>query len=149
MQRVDFFDRNGLDSYVRELGARFRLDHESARKLKEMMRISLNSELLERACSAVRSGGRMLREVPFVRPLNGQTIEEGKIDLLFEEKNEWVLVDYKTDSVSTDNADIEELFRRKYSGQIREYVDALLGLSVKISSAYLLLARTGVAIRIF
>ena len=58
-----------------------------------------------------------------------------------------MLVDYKTDWVSTRTEDAEDYFRRKYAGQIREYVAALQKLSLKIVSAYLLLARTGSAIQ--
>jgi ATP-dependent helicase/nuclease subunit A len=149
MERVDLFCRNGLIQYTQELGTQHRLDRESAQKLEEMIRMSLNSELLERARAAVRSGGRILREVPFVRPLHPATVEEGKIDLLFEEKRGWVLVDYKTDDACRRNEVIEGFFRNKYSAQIREYVDALRALSVKVTSAYLLLARTGDAIEMF
>jgi len=88
-----------------------------------------------------------LREIPFVSPLSNAAIEEGKIDLLFEEGEGWVLVDYKTDWVSTQNEGAEDYFRGKYTGQIREYVAALQKISVKVVSAYLLLARTGDAIR--
>jgi ATP-dependent exoDNAse (exonuclease V) beta subunit len=148
MERVDLFSRDGWIQFAQGLRARHGLDRENARKLEEMLQISLNSELLERARAAVRSGGRILRELPFVRPLDHATIEEGKIDLLFEEKDGWVLVDYKTDSVSNPNDDIDEFFRQKYSGQIRAYVDALRFLSLKVDSAHLLLARTGKAIKI-
>lgn len=148
MERADLFCRNGSIPGIQELGARHKLDEESARRLEEMMRVTLSSELLERARAAVRSGRRILRELPFVRPLNrATTIEEGKIDLLFEEGNGWVLVDYKTDWVSKEAEGRDEFFRNKYSGQIREYVDALQALSVKVVSAYLLLARIGNAVK--
>ena len=113
--------------------------------LEEMICATLSSDLLERARSSVRSGGRILRELPFVRPLPGAAIEEGKIDLLFEEGDGWVLVDYKTDWVSMKTG--EDHFRGKYAGQIQEYVGALRALSVKVVTAYLLLARTGASIQ--
>ena len=90
----------------------------------------------------------MLRELPFVRPLGPATVEEGKIDLLFEEANGWVLVDYKTDWVAKKTQEMEEFFRNRYSSQIREYVDALSSLSIRVVSAYLFLARTGKALQI-
>jgi ATP-dependent helicase/nuclease subunit A len=104
--------------------------------------------LLERARAAARSGGRILRELPFVRAEDPAAVAEGKIDLLFEEKDGWVLVDYKTDTVSRPGENIEEFFRQKYSTQICAYVEALRTLLVKVDSAHLLLARTGKAIRI-
>jgi ATP-dependent helicase/nuclease subunit A len=146
MERADLFRQEDLTGSARELIARHNLDRDSAGKLVEMVRATLSSGLIGRARAAADSGGRILRELPFVRPLDGG-VEEGKIDLLFEESGGWVLVDYKTDWVSTNAEDSEEHFRAKYSGQIREYVDALNALSVKVSSAYLLLARTGAAIQ--
>jgi ATP-dependent helicase/nuclease subunit A len=113
-----------------------------------MIRTALSSGLLERTRNAANSGGRILRELPFVRPLRGAAIEEGKIDLLFEEGDGWVLVDYKTDWVSKEIEDAESHFRKKYSGQIREYVEALQALPVKVVAAYLLLARTGAAVQV-
>ena len=77
------------------------------------MRTCLSSHLLERARAAVRSGGRIFRELPFVRSLNQSTIEEGKIDLLFEESGGWVLVDYKTDWIQEKAEEAEEFFRGK------------------------------------
>jgi ATP-dependent exoDNAse (exonuclease V) beta subunit len=58
-----------------------------------------------------------------------------------------VLVDYKTDWVSHNKEEAEEFFRARYADQIREYMDALQSLSLKVSSAYLLLARTGNAVK--
>jgi ATP-dependent helicase/nuclease subunit A len=112
-----------------------------------MIHVTLSSNLLERARNSVRSGGRILRELPFVRPLAGAAIEEGKIDLLFEEEDGWVLVDYKTDWVSTKTDEAEKHFREKYAGQIQEYVGALRALPIKVVTAYLLLARTGASIQ--
>jgi ATP-dependent exoDNAse (exonuclease V) beta subunit len=146
MERVDLFRPDSPGEERQELIVRHNLDLESAKKLDEMIQITLSSSLLERARTAAHSGGRIIRELPFVRPLNNNSIEEGKIDLLFEEGDGWLLVDYKTDWVSAKTEDAEGYFRGKYSGQIREYVEALRALSIKVASAYLLLARTGTAI---
>jgi len=75
-------------------------------------------------------------------------IEEGKIDLLFEEAGGWVLVDYKTDALPRGRQNIAGYFRDKYVGQIRAYAEALAALPVKVEAAYLLLARTGDSIEI-
>ena len=71
-------------------------------------------------------------------------MEERKIDLLFEEDDGWVLVDYKTDQVPEDSA----VLLTRYGSQIREYRDALVSLGIPIRSAYLLLARTGAQIAV-
>ncbi len=148
MERVDLFRAELTAAWAQELKTRHRLDRENARKLEEMVHTSLTSDLLERARVAVQAGRRILREVPYVRPVRSAAIEEGKIDLLFEEKEGWVLVDYKTDWVSGKKEGTDEFFRGKYAGQVREYVEALQTLPVKVASAYLLLARTGDAIKI-
>jgi ATP-dependent helicase/nuclease subunit A len=147
MERVDFSAADDLSRLAQHMAARHRLDPASMRMLEDMMHSSLTSELLGRARIAARSNKRILREVPFVRPMDAASIEEGKIDLLFEGESGWVLVDYKTDWVSDRAEEVEEFFRRKYAAQIREYVDALRALSVKVESAFLLLARTGDAVR--
>ena len=53
----------------------------------------LGSDLLAR----VRKSAQVLREVPFSSRTDTGLLE-GKIDLLFREDDNWVLVDYKTDS---------------------------------------------------
>ena len=147
MERANLFSPQDLRA-LRDLIVHHSLDREGARKLEEMIRITVSSDLLERARNSVRSGGRVLCELPFVRPLAEAAIEEGKIDLLFEEAEGWVLVDYKTDWVSAKAGEAEDYFRGKYAGQIQEYVEALRALSVKVVAAYLLLARTGASIQI-
>ena len=145
MEKADFFRTDVLSQDAQAIGTRHNLDQESVEKLGQMIRTSLSSGLLERARAAAQSGARILREIPFVRPLV-EGIEEGKIDLLFEESGGWVLVDYKTDQVPSNPDRVDEHFQGKYSGQIKEYLDALQSLSIKIQSAYLLLARTGHAV---
>ena len=148
MERVDFLSADGISDLAQSIAIRHRLDPASIRILESMMRASLNSDLLSRAREAARLKRRIFRELPFIRPLESNAIEEGKIDLLFEADSGWVLVDYKTDWVSNNDEGVEEFFRNKYAVQIREYANALLSLSIKVESAYLLLARTGETVRI-
>ena len=147
MERIDWTHPENWRVCLRDLIARHSLDRESTRSLESMIPATISSGLFARARNAAGSGGRVLRELPFVRP-RGAAFQEGKIDLLFEEPDGWVLVDYKTDWVSAEADDAEEYFRRKYAGQIGEYVEALRALPVHVSSAYLLLARTGAAVQI-
>jgi len=147
MERVNLLRPEETCECIPDLIARHNLDRDSARRLEEMLQTTMSSNLFGRLRQGAISGGRVLREIPFVSPLSDAAIEEGKIDLLFEEGEGWVLVDYKTDWVSTQNEGAEDYFRGKYAGQIREYVAALKKISVKVVSAYLLLARTGDAIQ--
>jgi ATP-dependent exoDNAse (exonuclease V) beta subunit len=77
----------------------------------EMVRRALDSELLARA----RGAEEVYRELPFTQVV-GEGLMEGKIDLLFCERGQWVLVDYKTDArVEAD----------KYAEQLCAYESAL------------------------
>jgi ATP-dependent helicase/nuclease subunit A len=148
MERVDLSGTNTLAEFTHNVAMRHRLDPENARMLQTMIETCLSSDLLDRARSAARSERRVFREFPFVRPLNSTSIEEGKIDLLFEEEDGWVLVDYKTDWVSKRNEGVAEFFRNRYAGQIFEYADALRAFKVNVKAAYLLLARTAETVQI-
>jgi ATP-dependent helicase/nuclease subunit A len=148
MEQIDLFSPGVNRSWIQKLIARHSLDPKSAQSLEEMIRRTVSSKLMERARRAAKSGGKILREVPFVRPLGDATVEEGKIDLLFQEGDGWILVDFKTDWVSARAEEAEDHFRHKYSAQIHEYAAALHTLQIKVASSYVLLARTGTAIQI-
>jgi len=151
MEGADFRDPAAIPRRAADTGVRHKLDVPAIQALEEMMRKCLGSALIERARTVERSGGRVYRELPFVRPLRdstGAAIEEGKIDLLFEEEGEWVLVDYKTDQVSDNMGEAEAFFRERYAGQMKQYAAAVEALGLKIKATYLLLARTGESIRI-
>jgi ATP-dependent helicase/nuclease subunit A len=81
------------------------------RRATEMVNRALKSEVFAR----VRRAERVYRELPFT-VVTEDRLMEGKIDLLFCEKGEWVLVDYKTD------AHIET---ERYTEQMRAYATAL------------------------
>ena len=70
----------------------------------------------------VVASGRLWREVPVGAPV-GETVLEGFIDLLFEEDGQLVVVDYKTDSLETE----EEIAARSvhYRIQAGSYALAL------------------------
>jgi len=146
MERVDFKDPADIAELLREAGTRNNLDGASRLKLGDMVEKCLASELMQRVRDAVLAGRRVLRETPFVRPLEGGGVEEGRIDLLFEEGDAWTLVDYKTGRVPKDMKETEEAgsyFRDRYAGQAKTYRSALESLSVKVGGVFLLLARTG------
>jgi ATP-dependent helicase/nuclease subunit A len=148
MERVDLSGKSSVVEFSRDAAMRHRLDPENGRILQTMIETCLASDLLDRARIATRSKRRIFREFTFVRPLNPGAIEEGKIDLLFEEEDGWVLVDYKTDWVSKKSEGIQAFCRNRYAGQVREYVDALRTLKVNIKAAYLLLARSAETVQI-
>ena len=152
MEHVDLRDLAGLAELLREAGTRNNLDLESLLKLGAMIEKCLDSDLLLRARETAREGGRVFRETPFVRPLEGGGVQEGRIDLLFEEGNAWTLVDYKTNRIPPDMKeaeDMERYFRSRYAVQTQSYCDALSDLSIKVSGVFLLLVRTGDIVKMY
>ena len=159
MERASFENEALIPTRAAESGRRHLLDAESVRLICEMMSNCFNSPLLERVRNTLRSGRRVIREIPYVRPLPRPDaadstqgvgldgVEEGVIDLLFEEPDGWVLVDYKTDLVSADGTRVEA-FGEKYGRQIRAYAQALATVNIRVKAAYLLLASTGDQIEI-
>jgi len=151
MEEADINNQDAVLRLTAKVGSRHGLGDEEIRLLECLVRNTLSSELLERARKAAKAGGRVLKELPFVRPVlddGGKAIEEGKIDLAFEENGGWVLVDYKTDRIPQESEDLNLSFKAKYATQMRHYAAALRDLAVPVKGVYLLLARTGVAVEI-
>ncbi|MBT3367980.1 MAG: UvrD-helicase domain-containing protein [Nitrospina sp.] len=89
---------------------------------------ALQKEPLRKRLSRAKT---ILREVPIKFKASNNLYYDGNIDLLFEENDGWVLVDYKTVTVS--DKDAEEKVRKKYQAQMTVYAEGLkqLGLKVK------------------
>jgi len=182
MERAGLMDPAEIPAAAAESGRRHQLDDDAIRRISEMMAGCFGSQLIERARDSIRSGRRLLKEVPYVRPYERDIFsgpagpgrrtspsgedshapsvespvrgvprgvsEEGVIDLLFEEPDGWILVDYKTDQLPEDLPQPEAYFREKYSSQIERYAEALRAIKIRVKAAYLLLARTGAQIEI-
>jgi ATP-dependent helicase/nuclease subunit A len=144
MDNADFTGNPDIHLLAEEAGMRQRLDGAGIRTMRDLLSRSLGSALMARAASAARAGGRIFCELPYVRLLElaPERAEEGKIDLLFEEADGWVLVDYKTDHMPKGTEAATSL-AFKYVGQMHAYASALKALGIRVKSAYLLLARTG------
>lgn len=126
LQTVDLETQDGLDDI-----AKAQADAEGvprrASEIAGLARRALSSSLVERA----RCSGHWWREVPVAAPL-GRGIVEGFIDLLFQEEDGFVIVDYKTDALRSDD-EIEKAMQR-YQLQGGGYALALTeatGVSVK------------------
>ncbi len=127
MERIGFGDEGGIKSHAAAAGAEFELNSEETARLERMLLRCLRSPLIGRARAAAAAGKRCLRELGYVRP----GMEEGRIDLLFEEEDGWVLVDYKTDSGEPEP--------EKYQDQLRQYEEALNALGVHLKECHILL----------
>ncbi len=126
LQTVDLETPDGLDD-IAEAQADAEGVPKRASEIAGLARRALSSSLLERA----RRSGRWWREVPVAAPL-GRGIVEGFIDLLFQEEDGFVIVDYKTDALRSDD-EIEKAMQR-YQLQGGGYALALTeatGVSVK------------------
>jgi ATP-dependent exoDNAse (exonuclease V) beta subunit len=135
---------------ARDFGRRHGLDGRGRETLKEMLQRTFGSPLLERVRLARTAGGRIFRELPYVRLLGEPAgmVEEGKMDLLFEEGGAWILVDYKTDRLPAETQDCAAFFREQYGAQVHAYQTALREAGIRVSSTCLLLARTGETVEI-
>jgi ATP-dependent exoDNAse (exonuclease V) beta subunit len=97
----------------------------------ETVLAALAHPLLKRALAA-SARGTLRREVPVaIQPTPGVVIE-GIVDLAFEEKDEWVVVDFKTDH------DLER-GRERYENQLAWYATAVSAATQQRSRAVLLL----------
>ena len=99
--------RKQIEQYIGQTG----LNEADKRRAVDMIGGALGSELLARA----RKAEQVYRELPFTQ-VTDDGLMDGKIDLLFCENGNWVLVDYKTDA----RVEVE-----KYAGQLRAYEAAL------------------------
>jgi ATP-dependent helicase/nuclease subunit A len=81
------------------LAPSFGLDLPAATRAAAEVRAVLGSPLIERA----RQASRVWRELPLWFA-DGAHLVEGVVDLVFEEEGQLVVVDYKTDAITTDQA---------------------------------------------
>jgi ATP-dependent helicase/nuclease subunit A len=72
----------------------------------------LTHDLLKRA-GAADARGVCRRETPVACTLDDGTLVEGVVDLAFEDKGRWIVVDYKTDREIAEDG--EDRYRRQIS----------------------------------
>jgi ATP-dependent helicase/nuclease subunit A len=75
------------------------LDEEAARAAADQVERTLGLPVVERA----RGAARVWRELNLWFP-DGEHLVEGKVDLVFEEDGQLVVVDYKSDAIAEDQA---------------------------------------------
>jgi ATP-dependent helicase/nuclease subunit A len=99
LELIPFDQPDGAAAMADALAPKFRLDQEAAPRAAQAVRGALALPVLERA----RRSPRVLREVRFWFP-DEDTLIEGIVDLAFEEDGGLVVVDYKTDGVTAEQA---------------------------------------------
>jgi ATP-dependent exoDNAse (exonuclease V) beta subunit len=135
MERVDFdapdSARDVALSIARTMGA----DRDLVVEAAGLVERALGSSIVRRAAGAPHAS----REAPFCVSMGG-FILEGKIDLVFEEDDGLVVVDYKTDAVPPGGvADLAE----RYRGQAGAYTLAMRAITGRpVKEVVLLFMRT-------
>ena len=126
-----------------EASAVWELVPAEASEVRRLVGKLVASDLYRRSAEAPRR----LTETPVLYRDAAGFLVEGKIDLLFEEEGEWIVVDYKTDRWKG-AADRDALAQQRYSSQLLDYAAAVraLGKSARVRSAWILSARDGDAI---
>ncbi|MBM3308567.1 MAG: PD-(D/E)XK nuclease family protein, partial [Candidatus Eisenbacteria bacterium] len=117
MERVDFGNPGGAGAIAAALARTAGLPVSAANEAADLVARALASPVMRRAAAS----GRAFREVPFC-VASGGGIVEGRSDLVFEEPEGLVVVDYKSDTLTEGGA--AELVER-YRGQAEAYARAL------------------------
>ena len=96
------------------------------REIASLSQVAVDSDIVKRAVAS----GRLWREVPVAVAMSGGSLH-GFIDLLFEEDDGLVVVDYKTDSVSASEAPGSVLRYRLQGGAYAHAIRQITGKQVK------------------
>jgi ATP-dependent helicase/nuclease subunit A len=140
LERVDPRRPDELAPLAATIAREFGLDGREG-EMERYARTALESATIGRA---LRSR-RMLRETPFAVALPAgeeRGAAEGRIDLLFEEDGEIVIVDFKTDAVTGDEIDARAGLYRNQALVYAWAACAATGMPVR--EVIFLFARTGV-----
>ncbi len=110
LQVVDLSTGANLDATARAQAAAEGVP-DRADEIARLVRGARASPLVQRALAS----GRWWRETPVAGPV-GDGIVEGFIDLLFEEEDGFVIVDFKTDALSSDDSMEKAISRYRLQG---------------------------------
>ena len=110
LQVVDLRTGRGLDDIAQAQAAAEGVP-DRAGEIARLVRGALESDLVQRALKS----GRWWRETPVAGRVGGGIVD-GFIDLLFEEEDGFVVVDYKTDDLKSDAAIEEAMARYRLQG---------------------------------
>ena len=117
MERMDFARPAGAGAVALALARTAGLDPSAAEQAADLAVRALASPVMRRAAASTRA----FTEVPFCVVWDGETVE-GRMDLVFEESDGLVVVDYKTDILPAEGA---AALVERYRGQAEAYADSL------------------------
>ena len=125
LQSIDLATGDGLEERARAQAAAEGIPGREG-EIARLARVAVESSIVRRAVAS----GRLWREVPVAVPIGNGSLQ-GFIDLLFEEPDGLVVVDYKTDSIVSDETR-EAIDRyRLQGGSYAHAVSTVTGISVK------------------
>ena len=125
LQSIDLATGDGLAERARAQAAAEGIDGREA-EVARLAQVAVDSDIVKRAVAS----GRYWREVPVAAPIGSGSLQ-GFIDLLFEEPDGMVVVDYKTDAVSAAEAPAAVERYRLQGGAYAYAVNAVSGRPVK------------------
>ena len=125
LQSIDLSSREGLEERARAQAAAEGIDGREA-EVARLAEVAVESSIVKRAVAS----GRFWREVPVATPIGSGSLQ-GFIDLLFEEPDGMVVVDYKTDAVSVEDAPDAVARYRLQGGAYAHAIERVTGRPVK------------------
>jgi ATP-dependent helicase/nuclease subunit A len=140
MERIDLVPREEIPALARD-AAEEEGDPTLATDILSLAGKALASPLFER----IRRAKRVMREVPFSWSEEGK-VYEGVIDLIFEEPDGLVIVDYKTDRVTPSDLPAKAEHYRPQIGLYGRAVEALT--KKKVKERLLFFVRLGESVRV-
>ena len=150
MERITLPDADDLEEIAEDVC----LEGDILESLDEVIGMCRNC-LASLSVRSALDADRCWREVPFVvaRPTRGGSTEgvplaTGRVDLVFEESGELVIVDYKTDQGVTAESAADHTSRR-HGGQAEVYADALAASTgLPVREVVFVYARAGAEVRL-
>ena len=125
LQAIDLATGDGIADRARAQAAAEDIPDRSG-EVARLARVAVESAIVQRAVAS----GRFWREVPVAVATGGGSLH-GFIDLLFEEDDGLVVVDYKTDSITADEASAAVQRYRLQGGAYAHAISQLTGKPVK------------------
>jgi len=135
MEKLDLAAPGDVAGIARAVALAKGLPSEIVDEVAPIIENGLRSDVIRRACSASKTW----RELPFCVARDGGTFE-GKIDLVFEEADGLVIVDYKTNLFDDDDT---SALREHYRAQAEAYGLALSAVSDRPAKEVVLLFMRG------
>ena len=115
LERIESAEGLELESLIDNLRTKHNIAQDEAQQAKELIHAVLSSPTFQQR---VEHSDRLFRELPFSVELEG-VLYEGRMDLVFFDDGQSVILDYKTDHGEP------QALAAKYKGQAQVYARAL------------------------